>query len=123
MARISGVDLPKNKKIFVALTYIFGINTSSAADILSKSNVDPNKNADKLTEEEVNLIRKEIEKGYKVEGELRTEIALNIKRLKDIQSYRGFRHIKNLPVRGQRTHTNARAHKGPRPSVGGKKRS
>ncbi len=123
MARISGVDLPKNKRIEIALTYIFGIGRTSAANILKKSGVDPAKKSDKLSDEEVSLIRQEIEKQYKVEGELRTEISLNIKRLKDIQSYKGFRHIKNLPVRGQRTHTNARAHKGARPSVGGRKKT
>ncbi|MBU1076549.1 MAG: 30S ribosomal protein S13 [Spirochaetes bacterium] len=121
MARIAGVDLPKNKRIFIGLTYIFGIGHTRAADILNKSKIDPLKKVSELTDEEITLIRKEIEK-YKVEGDLRTEVAMNVKRLKDIQSYKGFRHIKNLPVRGQRTHTNARTHKGSRPSVGGKKK-
>ncbi len=123
MARISGVDLPKNKRIEIALTYIFGIGRTSASEILKRSGVDPAKKADKLSDEEASLIRKEIDKQHKVEGELRTEIAMNIKRLKDIQSYKGFRHIRRLPVRGQRTHTNARTHKGPRPSVGRRKKS
>jgi len=123
MARISGVDLPKNKRIEIALTYIYGIGRTSSLAILKKTGIDPGKNVDKLSDEEISLIRKEIDENFKVEGELKTEIAMNIKRLKDIQSYRGFRHIKKLPVRGQRTHTNARAHKGPRPSVGGRKKT
>lgn len=122
MARIAGIDLPKNKRIKIALTYILGIGRTSAAGILNKSKVNPEKKVSELNDEEINLLRKEIEKNFKIEGELRTEVAMNIKRLKDIQCYRGFRHIKNLPVRGQRTHTNARTHKGARPGVGGKKR-
>jgi small subunit ribosomal protein S13 len=123
MARISGVDLPKNKQIVIALTYIYGIGKTSALKILKKANIDLDKKVDKLSDDEVSSIRKEIDSQFKVEGDLRTEVAMNIKRLKDIQSYKGFRHIKNLPVHGQRTHTNARTHKGSRPSVGGKKRT
>jgi len=122
MARIAGVDLPKNKRIEIALTYIFGIGRSLSKRILNVTGVDPNKRVQELTPDEVTKLRNEIEKKYKVEGELRTEIAMNIKRLKDIGCYRGIRHLKNLPVRGQRTHTNARTHKGPRPPVGGRKR-
>ncbi len=122
MARIAGIDLPKNKNIRVALTYIFGIGITRSDNILEKTKIEPLKKVDKLNDEEITLIRREIEK-FKVEGELRTEVAMNVKRLKDIQSYKGFRHIKNLPVRGQRTHTNARTHKGARPAVGGKKKT
>ncbi len=122
MARIAGVDLPKNKKIEIALTYIFGIGRSLSKRILQITRVNPDKRVYELTDEEVTKLRNEIEKKYKIEGELRTEIAMNIKRLKDIGCYRGIRHIKHLPVRGQRTHTNARTYKGPRPPVGGKKK-
>ncbi len=122
MARIAGIDLPKDKRVEIALTYIFGIGRKRAQKILEETGVNPGKKVRDLTEEDVAKLRNEIEKKYKVEGELRTEIAMNIKRLKDIGSYRGWRHIKNLPVRGQRTHTNARTHKGPRPAVGGKKK-
>ncbi len=121
MARIAGIDLPKNKRVEIGLTYIYGIGRSTAQKIVAATGIDPDKKIRDLTEDEISVLRKEIEK-RKVEGELRTEIAMNIKRLKDISSYRGWRHIKNLPVRGQRTHTNARSHKGPRPAVGGKKR-
>lgn len=122
MARIAGVDLPKNKRVDIGLTYIYGIGRKTSEDILTRTKIDPAKKVNDLNDEEITLIRKEIEK-HKVEGDLRTEIAMNIKRLKDVQSYKGFRHIKNLPVRGQRTHTNARTHKGPRPAVGGKKKT
>ncbi len=122
MARISGIDLPKNKRLKIALTYIYGIGKISARKILEKVGVDGEKRVKDLTDDEEVRLRKEIEANFKVEGELRTEIAMNIKRLKDISSYRGWRHIKNLPVHGQRTHTNARSHKGSRPPVGGKKR-
>ncbi len=122
MARIAGIDLPKNKKIAVALTYIFGIGKTLSKKIMEVTGVNPDKRVSELTEDEVTKLRNEIEKKYKIEGELRTDISMNIKRLKDIGSYRGMRHIKNLPVRGQRTHTNARTHKGARPPVGGKKK-
>ena len=117
MARIAGVDLPRNKRIEVGLTYIFGIGRSLSRRILGSVNVDPNKKTDQLGEEEVARIREHIEKSFPVEGELRRTISMNIKRLIDLQTYRGLRHRKNLPVRGQRTHTNARTRKGPRKTV------
>ena len=114
MARISGVDLPKQKRVEIALTYIYGIGRSTSCEILSKINIDPNTKTDDLTESQVNDIRKIIDGEYKVEGELRSEVAMNIKRLMDLGSYRGLRHRKGLPVRGQRTSTNARTRKGPK---------
>jgi len=114
MARIAGVDLPRNKQIRIALTYIYGIGDSRAATILEKSNVDRFKKVQDLDEDEVNRIRQSIEAEGGIEGDLRKDISLNIKRLIEIQSYRGLRHRKGLPVRGQRTHTNARTRKGPR---------
>lgn len=122
MARIAGVDLPKNKRLDIALTYIYGIGHTTALKILDATGVDWTKKTDDLTPEEVNQIRKEIERGYKVEGDLRREINANIKRLMEIGCYRGERHKRHLPVRGQRTHTNARTRKGPRRSIVGKKR-
>lgn len=122
MARIAGVDLPKNKRVDVALTYIFGIGRTTALDILGKVKVDWEKSSDDLTAEEVNSIRVEIEQNHKVEGDLRRDITANIKRLMDIGCYRGLRHRKGLTVRGQRTHTNARTRKGPRRSVMGRKK-
>jgi len=122
MARIAGVDLP-NKHVDIALTHIFGIGRQSAIDICKKTEIDPEKKINDLTPEEVNLLRKEIENEYKVEGRLRTEVSLNIKRLIDIGSYRGMRHRKGLPVRGQRSKTNARTRKGKRKTVAGKKRA
>ncbi|HAF06917.1 MAG: 30S ribosomal protein S13 [bacterium] len=113
MARIAGVDLPKNKRIEIALTYIYGIGLSSSLKILKEANVDPSIRVKDLKDEDVEKIRKIIEKDYKVEGILKSEISENIKRLKEIQCYRGIRHIKGLPVRGQRTRTNARTRKGP----------
>ncbi len=113
MARIAGVDLPKNKRIEIALTYIYGIGLSSSFKILKEANVDPSIKVKDLKDQEVERIRKIIEKNYKVEGALKVEVSENIKRLKEIQSYRGIRHIKGLPVRGQRTRTNARTRKGP----------
>ena len=114
MARIAGVDLPKQKRVEIALTYIYGIGRSSSCEILSKLNIDPHTKTDDLTESQVNDIRKIIDGTYKVEGELRSEVAMNIKRLMDLGSYRGLRHRKGLPVRGQRTSTNARTRKGPK---------
>lgn len=114
MARIAGVDLPKQKRVEIALTYIYGIGRSTSCEILSKINVDPNTRTDDLTESQVNDIRKVIDGEYKVEGELRSEVAMNIKRLMDLGCYRGLRHRKGLPVRGQRTSTNARTRKGPK---------
>ena len=114
MARIAGVDLPRNKRSFIALTYIYGIGQPRAARILAEANVDPMKKVQDLGEDEVNRIRQVIEGEGLVEGDLRKEVSMSIKRLIEIGSYRGFRHRRNLPVRGQRTHTNARTRKGPR---------
>ncbi|HLX83951.1 MAG TPA: 30S ribosomal protein S13 [Terriglobales bacterium] len=114
MARIAGVDLPRNKRSNIALTYIYGIGDSRAARILDAANVDPMKKISDLGEDEVNRIRQVIEAEGSVEGDLRKDVSMNIKRLIEIGSYRGFRHRRNLPVRGQRTHTNARTRKGPR---------
>jgi small subunit ribosomal protein S13 len=114
MARIAGVDLPRNKHTNIALTYIYGIGHSRAARILAAANVDPSKKVQDLAEDEVNRIRQVIEGEGGVEGDLRKDVSMNIKRLIEIGSYRGFRHRRNLPVRGQRTHTNARTRKGPR---------
>ena len=114
MARIAGVDLPKQKRVEIALTYIYGIGRSTSIEILSKIGVDPNTRSDDLTESQINDIRKVIDGEYKVEGELRSEVAMNIKRLMDLGCYRGLRHRKGLPVRGQRTSTNARTRKGPK---------
>lgn len=121
MARISGVDLPRRKRIEVGLTYIYGIGPSTSRKILKKLNIDLNTSTDDLSESEVNEIRKVITDEYKVEGELRTDVSMNIKRLMDLGSYRGLRHRKGLPVRGQRTSTNARTRKGPRRSAVKKK--
>ena len=114
MARISGVDLPRRKRVEIGLTYIYGIGRSSSNQILEKLNIDPNTKTDDLSESEINRIRQVIDGEYKVEGELRTEISMNIKRLMDLGCYRGLRHRRSLPVRGQRTNTNARTRKGPR---------
>ena len=114
MARVAGVDLPRNKQARIALTYIFGIGNSRASKILTAANVEPMKKIQDLGEDEVNRIRQVIEGGGQVEGDLRKDVSMNIKRLIEIQSYRGLRHRRNLPVRGQRTHTNARTRKGPR---------
>lgn len=123
MARIAGVDLPKNKRVEVGLTYIYGIGMSSAREILQKAKVDPNRRVAELSDEEVASIRSVIQTDFKVEGALRSEVQMNIKRLMDIGSYRGLRHRKGLPVRGQRTRTNARTRKGKRKTVAGKKKA
>jgi small subunit ribosomal protein S13 len=117
VARIAGVDLPRNKKMGVALTYLYGVGPVTSLRILGKANVDPNKRSDELGEDEVARIRDVLESAYKVEGDLRRDVALNIKRLMDLGCYRGLRHRRGLPVHGQRTHTNARTRKGPRKSV------
>ena len=122
MARISGVDLPRDKKVEIGLTYIYGIGRHNAADIIQKAGIDPALRVRELSDADVNRLRQVIERDYKVEGALRTEIAMNIKRLMDIGSYRGIRHRRGLPVRGQRTHTNARTKKGPRRAIAGKKK-
>ena len=122
MARIAGIDLPKNKRIEIALTYIYGIARSSSQKILAKAGVDPNTKSDQLTEDEITRIRRTIDNEYKVEGDLRAEISMNIKRLMDLGCYRGLRHRRGLPVRGQRTHTNARTRKGPRRSMIGRRK-
>ena len=122
MARIAGVDLPKDKRVEIALTYIYGIGRPSSNEILEKANIQKDTKVNKLTEAEVVRIREIIEQEYKVEGDLRRDVATNVKRLMDIGSYRGLRHRKSLPVRGQRTHTNARTRKGPRRAIVGKKK-
>lgn len=123
MARIAGVDLPREKRIEIGLTYIYGIGHPSARNILAETGVDPDRRVHQLTDDDVNKLRRVIENHYKVEGALRTEISMNVKRLMDIGCYRGVRHRRNLPVRGQRTHTNARTRKGPRRAVAGKKKA
>ncbi len=120
MARIAGIDLPKNKRVEIALTYIFGIGRSNSVSIIAKAGVDANIRVKDLTEEQVSRIRSVIDQGFKVEGDLRKEVAFNIKRLMDIGSYRGIRHRRSLPVRGQRTHTNARTRRGKRRGVIGR---
>lgn len=122
MARISGVDLPRDKKVEIGLTYIYGIGRVTARKILEATGVNPEQRIRDLSDADVNKLRQEIEKTLRVEGALRTEIAMNIKRLMDIGSYRGMRHRRGLPVRGQRTHTNARTKKGPRRAIAGKKK-
>jgi small subunit ribosomal protein S13 len=122
LARIAGIDLPRNKRAEIALTYIFGIGRSTAQKILNESGVDLNTKTDNLTEAEVAKIREYIDRSIKVEGDLRRDISMNIKRLMDLGCYRGLRHRKGLPVRGQRTKTNARTRKGPARTVAGKKK-
>src|SRR3989338_10103594 len=121
MARIAGVDLPKKKRMEIALTYIYGIGRSRSREILQRARVDFNTTSDEIGEKEVNKIREIIEKNYKVEGDLRRDVTMNIKRLMDMGTYRGLRHRKSLPVHGQRTRSNARTRKGPRKTVAGKK--
>ena len=123
MARIAGVDLPRGKRIEVALTYIYGIGDSRARKILASTGVDPDLRTQDLGDDDVSRLRREIEGNYKVEGALRTEVSMNIKRLMDIGCYSGLRHRRGLPVRGQRTHTNARTHKGVRRAIAGKKKA
>lgn len=123
MARIAGVDLPKNKKVYYGIQYIFGIGPTVAQEIVEKSNIDPNKKIGALTEDEVAAIRSVIQAEYKVEGSLRSEVQQNIKRLIEINCYRGLRHKRGLPSRGQRTRTNSRTRKGRRKTVAGKKKA
>lgn len=122
MARIAGVDLPREKRVEIGLTYIYGIGLSTAQEILKGTGVDPNTRVRNLTEEEVSRLREYLDKNLKVEGDLRREVSQNIKRLMEIGCYRGLRHRRGLPVRGQRTHTNARTRKGPRRAVGAKRK-
>ncbi len=122
MARIAGVDLPRSKRIEVALTYIFGIGQTRASEIVREADVDPNTRVTELDEAQVSRLREIIDKKQMVEGDLRREIAFNIKRKMDQGSYEGLRHRRGLPVRGQRTRTNARTRKGPRPGIGGRKK-
>lgn len=122
MARIAGVDLPREKRVIIALTYIFGIGNSTAQRIIAEAGVDGNTRVRDLTEDEVNKLREFIDKNIKVEGDLRREVSLNIKRLMEIGCYRGIRHRRGLPVRGQRSKTNARTRKGPRRTVANKKK-
>ncbi len=123
MARIAGVDLPRNKRLAIALTYIYGIGRTSAQGICDKAEIDSTSNTDVLSDGEVVRLREIIERDYKVEGDLRREVSQNIKMLMDIGCYRGLRHRRGLPVRGQRTHTNARTRKGPKKTVAGKKKT
>ena len=122
MARIAGVDIPNQKRVEIALTYIYGIGRKSSNDILARTGVDPDKRAKDLTEEEIAKIRDEIEAHYTVEGDLRRDVAMDIKRMVEINCYRGIRHRKGLPVRGQRTKTNARTRKGPAKTIANKKK-
>ena len=122
MARIAGIDIPREKRVEVALTYIYGIGLSSSQKILKQTSINPDTRVRDLTEDQVNRLREVIDRTYKVEGDLRREVALNIKRLIEIGSYRGLRHRRNLPVRGQRTKTNARQRRGPKKTVGARKK-
>ena len=122
MARIAGIDIPREKRVEVALTYIYGIGLSTSTKILKQTSINPDTRVRDLTEDQVNRLREVIDRSFKVEGDLRREVALNIKRLIEIGSYRGLRHRRNLPVRGQRTKTNARARRGPKKTVGARKK-
>ena len=123
MARLAGVDIPREKRVEIALTYIYGVGLSSSQKILKQTSINPDTRVRDLTEEQVNRLREVIDRSFKVEGDLRREVALNIKRLIEIGSYRGMRHRRNLPVRGQRTKTNARQRRGPKKTVGARKKS
>ncbi len=122
MARIAGIDLPREKRIEIGLTYIYGIGRKSAEDILKKANIDPDTRVKDLTDEQEAILREVIDKNYTIEGDLRREVAMNIKRLTEIGCYRGVRHRRGLPVRGQRTKTNARTRKGPKKTIANKKK-
>ena len=121
MARIAGVDLPRNKRMEIALTYIYGVGRSAALTLCAQAEVDPARKSDDLTDDEMTRLRRVIDTSYKLEGDLRRDVAASVKRLVDLGCYRGLRHRRNLPVRGQRTHTNARTRKGPRRAIQGKK--
>jgi small subunit ribosomal protein S13 len=122
MARIAGVDIPREKRVEIALTYIYGIGLPTSQKILRQTNINPDTRVRDLTEDQINRLREVIDRNYKVEGDLRREVAMNIKRLIEIGSYRGMRHRRNLPVRGQRTKTNARQRRGPRKTVGARRK-
>jgi small subunit ribosomal protein S13 len=122
MARISGVDLPREKRVEVGLTYIFGIGLKTSQNLLEQTGINPDTRVRELTDDEVNRLREIIDKDLRVEGDLRREVAMNIKRLMDIGSYRGLRHRRGMPVRGQRTRTNARTRRGPKRAIGGRKK-
>jgi small subunit ribosomal protein S13 len=122
MARISGVDLPREKRVEIGLTYIYGIGLHTSQSLLERTGISPDTRIRDLTDDEVNRLREIIDKEYRVEGDLRREVAMNIKRLMDIGSYRGLRHRRGLPVRGQRTRTNARTRRGPKRAIGGRKK-
>ncbi len=123
MARIAGIDIPREKRVEIALTYIYGVGLSSSQKILKQTSINPDTRVRDLTEDQVNRLREVLDRSFKVEGDLRREVALNIKRLIEIGSYRGMRHRRNLPVRGQRTKTNARARRGPKKTVGARKKT
>jgi small subunit ribosomal protein S13 len=123
MARIAGIDIPREKRVEVSLTYIYGIGLSTSQRILKQTSINPDTRVRDLTDDQVNRLREVIDRSFKVEGDLRREVALNIKRLIEIGSYRGLRHRRNLPVRGQRTKTNARARRGPKKTVGARKKT
>ena len=123
MARITGVDLPRNKRMEIALTYIYGIGRATALSLCAAARIDPGRKSDDVTDDEINRLRQEIDANCKVEGDLRRDVNGDIKRLVDLGCYRGMRHRRNLPSRGQRTHTNARTRKGPRRAVAGKKQA
>jgi small subunit ribosomal protein S13 len=123
MARIAGIDIPREKRVEIALTYIYGVGLSSSQKILKQTSINPDTRVRDLTEDQVNRLREVIDRTFKVEGDLRREVALNIKRLIEIGSYRGMRHRRNLPVRGQRTKTNARQRRGPKKTVGARKKT
>ncbi len=122
MARLSGVDLPREKRVEVALTYIFGIGLTSSQTLLAQTGINPDTRVRELTDDEVSRLREIIDRDYRVEGDLRREVAMNIKRLIDIGSYRGLRHRRGMPVRGQRTRTNARTRRGPKRAIGGRRK-
>ena len=122
MARIAGIDIPREKRVEIALTYVYGVGLSSSQKILKQTNINPDTRVRDLTEDQVNRLREVIDRSFKVEGDLRREVALNIKRLIEIGSYRGMRHRRNLPSRGQRTKTNARQRRGPKKTVGSRKK-
>jgi small subunit ribosomal protein S13 len=121
MARLAGVDLPRNKRMEIALTYIYGLGRSAALHLCAEAEIDPGRKSDDLSDDEITRLRRVIDASYKVEGDLRRDVASSIKRLVDLGCYRGLRHRRNLPVRGQRTHTNSRTRKGPRRAIAGKK--